>query len=836
MMVFAFLAIGLVAIGSKVVGTQETLVPGATSPAHAAAHVRPSNITIDALEFAEPPLTEIAAADGATLAHSIRGYALEVSPFHLWLVHTPSRIVGGLADVLGELAPDDLDRDLLRTDEFGWRSVDTLPLTLEEADAIAEWVTKGGPSAFGDHGALPGFVIEAYTPAADEVLAAPRYQIRWNPSLLLSEHTRARLDRDPTDDDGVSAAAWVRALSKDLWGLLEAPRDRALSAWALQHDAPPPGWQEVPPKTGLAELLDGIVEPKPTWRVSRAVPKWQLGESRSEWVFAHLVGCRYVELVEHLPVEVVPQLREFLADEHVGAFQVWLRPTARRSYPAGRLAVLGRVGWVEGDVERRHGLWGLEYAAEVALAEHGLPLTGTHDRFDRHALVRSRKKNQEYYLDHGTGEPSPRAYSTLDTSVQARLADALERLEAEHDTSLTMGIVVDLESRDVLALDWRDPYEFGLIAPFQHAFTPGSTFKLVTMALALEHTTLEPHTPFDVGYGHYRVPGTSRVVGEAEGFATGEISAAMCLAKSSNAGMVQIAHTMSPELWIRETARLGYGLAPAAPLVPANWYNPAGIIGERAKKNDRNTWSKSRNLTSVAFGDSMSTSLVQHVTALCALVDDGHLRPLRWLDRLESAGVVTELAPSAGPRVMSDHTVAQLRDMMRLGALEGTGRRLERPDCVVLETKTGTYEKLVRGDVSYHAMGADLATARAAAREAGEECEWDSVEAHKRLRGQWVGAKQGYTSSIVVVGHLEDDPTRRVLVYVVAEDPRGEARFGSDVTGITAVEMVTYALGVDDTVTRREAVLPGNDRPRLEAFTVPAVEDLSERPWEEVSR
>ena len=836
MMVFAFIAFGLVAIAFKIVATQEELVPGASSPVHAASFVRPQHISIDALEYAEPPLFELAARDGSTLAHSVRGYALEASPYHLWLVHTPARIVAGLADVLGELTPDDLDRALLRTDEFGWRSVDTLPLTRAEADAISAWIAAGGPRAFDDVGPLPGLIVEAYTPAEGEALESPRYQLRWSPRLLLSEHTRARLDADPLDDDRISAATWARALSRKLWELLEGPRDRALAAWSSANDTPPPGWQLVPPKTGLAKLLDGIVEPKPTWRVSATVPQWQLAESRSEWVFAHLVGCRYTELVEHLPVELVPRVRAFLADEHVGAFQMWLRPTARRSYPATRLGVLGRVGWIDGDFERRHGLWGLEYAAEVALLGEGLPASGTHDRFDRDAFVRSRKKNQEYYRDHGAGDDPPRAVATIDPAIQARMGDALARLEAEHDTSLTMGIVIDLDTRDVLALDWRDPYEFGLIAPFQHSFTPGSTFKLVTMALALEHTSVRPGTTFDVGYGHYRVPGTSRVVGEAEGFATGTISAAMCLAKSSNAGMVQIGHEVPVPVWKQETTRLGYGLAADAPLLPNAWYNPSGIIGERASANDKNVWSKTRSHTSVAFGDSMSTTMVQHVTALCALVHDGELRPLRWLDRLEDGGVVVELEPSVGPRVVSERTVADLRSMMRLGAREGTGRRLARPDGLVLETKTGTYEKLVKGDVSYHAMGADLARARERAREEGEEPAWDSNDAHRRLRGQWVGAKQGYTSSIVVVGHLESDPTRRVLAYVVAEDPRGEARFGSDVTGITAVELVAYALGVDDAEERRRSLVADGRAPRLEAFAVPAVEDLSERPWEEVGR
>jgi hypothetical protein len=831
MIAFAFIAFGLLAVGSKVVATQELEALAAGVEDDGTRHERPEPIVQTALEYAEPPLFELTDRAGSTLAHSVRGFALEASPFHLWLVHTPARILDGFERVLGEQIGADLDRQLLRVDEYGWRSVEGLALTRDEAAAISQWVADGGPTLYPNVDPLPGLIVEARLPEpgapSDQIL----YGLRWSPLLLLDESVRQRIDRKLDDDRTVSAATWVRALGTGLWKYLEGPRERELALWAQASDEPPTGWEVVPPKTGLAKLLDGVIETPPAWRVSRTVPHWQLIGSSSEWVFERLMPCRYVELCDRLTLEQVDAVRTFLAEEHVGAFQVWLPPTSDRRYPATRFRALGNVGWVDGDVRQRHALFGIQYAAERTLARLELDAPGVNERFERNILVRARSHDQEYYVDHGSGSLPPRVVSTLDLGIQVRLGAALESIESEHDTSLTMGVVVDLDTRDVLALDWRDPYEFGTFAPLQHGFTPGSTFKIITMALALDADLVRPGKLFDVGYGHFLVPGTRRVVGEAEGFATGEITASMCLARSSNAGMVQIGHLVPVETWKQRTLEFGYGRSLPIDLLPPNWQNPAGIIGERASANDRNVWSRTRSHTSVSFGDAMSVNMLQHVTALCALVHDGELRPLRLIEAVEAGARTIELPPSTGETVVRPRTVEQLRAMMSLGATEGTGRRLERPDGLLLETKTGTYEKLERGDVSYHVMGESLRRAR----EAGEE--WKAGAAHREHSGDWGGAKWGYTSSIVVVGEVASGPLagRRILTYIVAEDPRGEVRFGSEVTGTAAVDVVAYALGYD-AADRLRARVHSDGRPRLDAVAIPELEDLEERPWTGVGR
>jgi hypothetical protein len=111
---------------------------------------------------------------------------------------------------------------------------------------------------------------------------------------------------------------------------------------------------------------------------------------------------------------------------------------------------------------------------------------------------------------------------------------------------------------------------------------------------------------------------------------------------------------------------------------------------------------------------------------------------------------------------------------------------------------------------------------------------WNGGEAYREHRGDWDGRRSAYTSSIVAVGNLEGSD-RRVLVFMLAEDPLGEEHFGSYVTGDAAVEVLASALGFDDREAERLTVLE-DGRPRMSGVYVPTAEELPERPWEAVGR
>jgi cell division protein FtsI/penicillin-binding protein 2 len=787
-------------------------------------------------DYKDPPFFTLTDRHGTVLAQSVPSYSIEASPFHLWLAHTPERVLNGLAEALAldTAARHELSALLFALDEQGELRISRWPLTRLEAEALDGWIRSGGPraeDAGDDVGELPGWRVELCRedPATGPGtllagLEGPFYELVWRPQVALSQATRERHGPDLVGRRG-AAALWAARLARGLLPLLEGPRarERAVLRAAWDLDPRPVAERPVPRgyalakdrvrRTGLAATLrDAVLGPG-------AVPAdddWVFVGPPQEWVFDGLVPRRYALVQDQLTADRLPQVRRFLAQEELSDFQLWLEPTSRREYPVGELAVLGTWEWWPspgaaddaGPVRRpSRGLENLGYVTlRAAEAERGDPrqgvgqphlVAGEADGL-RRALLRPRRPGdpRDYYLGRSDGVAPAAFESSLDLELQRTAGRELEALLADHDAALAMAVVIELETREVLALDWRAKYASIDFPPLQHAFTPGSTFKLVTAALALEQRLVEPTDVYDVGYGSYVVrepvsgrPGRfrSREVGEAEGFATGRITVAECVAHSSNSGMVQIGHQVPVAVWKEKTRELGYGLPVAAELLAEGLYQAPTRVGEPEDRGG-NAWGKTRSHTSVCFGDSVSTTLLQHAQALAALVDDGRLRPLRFARAYHVDGRRIELPTDPGRAVVRPDVSAQLRAMMRLGAAEGTGEKVVRPPWLALHTKTGTTEKL-RFDVCAHKFW----SAYAASRERGES--WDDGQRYSQLRGQFAPRRACYVSSIVALAQSPVDG-RRVLVLVVADDPHGPERFGSKVAGPTAVNLLVAALGL----------------------------------------
>ncbi|MEO0653065.1 MAG: penicillin-binding transpeptidase domain-containing protein, partial [Planctomycetota bacterium] len=544
----------------------------------------------------------------------------------------------------------------------------------------------------------------------------------------------------------------------------EGPRERERRYLRAKFDADPRPLEDRPVPRGyvlagerirrdgfLAGVRDLLIGPS-------AVPEegdWLFVGPPREWVFDGLIPRRYVELVRELDVGRLDAVRKFLADEELSEYELALEPTARRDYPTGDHGVFGAWEWWQptelgslllpepseeqqaddqAEQEPRvlrptRGLENLGYLALLDVEEEfGDPrvadsahwrtrsalwddppdqayaphlVAGSADRFER-LLLRPRRPGEprDYFMHRENGLDPAIVESTLDLDLQRRLGAALGDLLEEQQAALAMAVVLDLESREVLALDWAAKYASIAFPPLQHTFTPGSTFKLVTAGLALELGKVRADEVFDVGQGEYVVRDRrpsgrvrTRTVHEAEGYARGRITAAQCVARSSNAGMVQIGHRISVDQWKSMTGLLGYGTPAADGLIARGLSNAAGRVGE-LKRDSSDPWALTRSHTSVPFGDSVTTTLLQHAQSLAALTDDGVLRPLRFLRAWRVGERRFEFPAQAGQRVVSPAVSAELRAMMRLGAESGTGKNLERPEGLVLHTKTGTTEKL----------------------------------------------------------------------------------------------------------------------------------------------
>jgi len=325
----------------------------------------------------------------------------------------------------------------------------------------------------------------------------------------------------------------------------------------------------------------------------------------------------------------------------------------------------------------------------------------------------------------------------------------------------------------VLAVDAVDDYGLDGFLPLVQRFTPGSTFKLVTMATALDEGVAEPGTRVDVGHGPMRLGNSSRVIREAEGSQDGVLTAAECVAYSSNRGMVQIGLRIPPEHFREKMLELGYARAPESGL---GWA-ASGVVPALP-------WQPNYSHASVCFGHELTTTLWQHAQALATIARGGNWRPLRLVRAVEFGPERTEVPLPPGRAVFSPSTAAAVHAMMELGAREGTGRSLWE-EGLGLATKTGTAER-VPTELCAHLEAEFLQREGRAPLKRERQALLAQPKPHRR--------SSCYTSSICVLGQLPGTD-RQVMVLIVVEEPRGKEKYGSRVAGPAAKAILLEALG-----------------------------------------
>lgn len=720
-------------------------------------------------ERGQVPAYAIVARDGEEIACFAPRFDLELSPRSLWQAHTPRRMAEALARVLGgQPGADELLAAMLPdADVQGWIRVEAWALGLRQSQRLHECIEDGAGSGAGR---LEGIRLVR---ASDRV-----FQLEWRPETLLGEELRRA--------HGVPQAwRWARRIADGIHSAL--------------HEVP----------------LDSVF-----------VPESEATRAR-EAVWKALLPTAFARALRGIAPERVLALREELEAQGVAAWQMRVAYARDRVYPAGEQELFGSWGFVTPEAADPAPRAGLELAAARLLAGPGCDFLERRPELYRwidDRPVRGQRANR--FLSFNAGSAIPSVQSTLDLGLQRFLGDELRATVAQHEAALAMGIVLEVESGAILALDSAEAYPLQPFAPVYHTFTPGSTFKIVTMAAALEEGEVRADTLLDVEDGEYplaypdgRVSG--RVIHEAEGALTGTDTAERFFAFSVNAALAQIGLRIDDERFHDYLVRLGYGRPPGSGLGP-----------ERAGNLPPTPWSYAYTHASIGFGHELSTTLWRHAEALATVVRGGVHRPLRLFSGVGQADEWVPLEPDVGARVFAPETCAEVRDMMRLGAREGTGREvgatfveslaaaLARPPeegTFDLGTKTGTAQK-VPSEACVHAeLGA-----RARWERAGLPATRARLDSLRRLEKPHAHC---YTSSICAFGRAPHSE-RELMVLIVVDEPRGKERFGSRVAGPAGARVLAEALGLT-----RNGCAPSHEiAPGFGATTL-AVRQASSHPW-----
>ncbi|MEO3472657.1 penicillin-binding protein 2 [Roseomonas sp. CAU 1739] len=276
-------------------------------------------------------------------------------------------------------------------------------------------------------------------------------------------------------------------------------------------------------------------------------------------------------------------------------------------------------------------------------------------------------------------QPNERLRLSLDIRVQLALRDAVQRGITEYNGIGGAGVVIDVNTGEVLSMVSLPDYDANDVgsATMDQRFNrvtvgvyePGSTFKLLTAAMALEHG-LQTWQGYDAAHpisvGRFTI---NDYRGKGRWLALPEI-----LAYSSNLGAARMAAAVGVNDhrdFLRRmgmTSRLGIEIPETAlPLVPP----------QRA-------WRELNTMT-IGFGHGISVTPLHVATAGATIVNGGILRQPTIL--AQEPGV-----ERPGTRIISERTSETMRRLMRLVVTDGSGRSAEVPGYYV-GGKTGTAQK-----------------------------------------------------------------------------------------------------------------------------------------------
>jgi len=280
---------------------------------------------------------------------------------------------------------------------------------------------------------------------------------------------------------------------------------------------------------------------------------------------------------------------------------------------------------------------------------------------------------------------------TIDKNIQYIAEKELD--QAIHDTQAIAGTVIveNPHTGEILALANRPTFNPNLrkqITPaaltdraVSDIYEPGSTFKLVTIASALEEKLTNPNEIFDCQMGSIVYNGMRIRDSKPHGL----LPVWGVLAESSDVGAIKIALRLGEDRFYKYIRAFGFGQQTGIELP-----------GEtRGMTKPVSRWSKV-SIAAISMGQEIGISAVQLAGLVSTFANDGvWVSPRILTGKVEPQGSLQTVSFHPGPthRVISSYTAAEMRAMMQKVVLEGTGRK------AILEGyssagKTGTAQKV----------------------------------------------------------------------------------------------------------------------------------------------
>ena len=575
----------------------------------------------------------------------------------------------------------------------------------------------------------------------------------------------------------------------------------------------------------IGELLGSVLEKDPSWITEQAKD----------------LRRRYKQVGSRIPEQTASQIRAYIQEHDISG--IHLEPTSVRVYPQGTLAAQV-IGFTNASND---GTEGIE-------ASYNSFLAGSAGK------VITTKGNNEMdmpfsFENFQASQKGADVILTLDATVQAclekQLATAIERYDVQNGA---FGLVMNCKTGEILAmatLGSYDPNNYLEIADekvllslqqllenggdsdayskalaearwkqwrnrvLSDGYEPGSTFKVLTMAAALDCGAITLTTPFYCR-GAEQIPGRSQLLHCWRSAGHGAEQTPQALQNSCNIAFAHIALKLGGERFYDYVQRFGILEKTGIDLAGES----KGVFFDKKLITDTDKWGTA-SLTSGSFGQTFKITPLQLVRAISSVVNGGNLLEPYIVSEVVDANGVTLLRqePTVVRTTISPETSATMRELIRSVVTEGTAKNAAVPGFSI-GGKTGTSEKIdVFDENGQRVLDKIVSFVGIAPMEDPEYIVLAALDTPSRSTGIYIS---GGVMAAPTVGAIMAD----ILPYLgVERTAEAEAIPLDNLTGLTLKEaralvkeqkLTVTSLGEGETITAQlpaagEQVLPGSE-------------------------
>lgn len=352
---------------------------------------------------------------------------------------------------------------------------------------------------------------------------------------------------------------------------------------------------------------------------------------------------------------------------------------------------------------------------------------------------------------------------TINFEIQEALERELDNAVSMYNPNQALGIVMDPNTGEILAISSRPSFspsnyqdytteEINRNLPVWMTYEPGSTFKIITLASALEEKVIDLDNDTFFDSGAITVGGATLHCWKHGGH--GEQTYLQVVENSCNPGFVNLGLKLGKEKLFDYIGKFGFGKKTGVDLNGES----TGILFNLDKIGDL-------ELATTAFGQGVSVTPLQQITAVSAAINGGILyKPyiVKSINEPETNSVILENEPIVVRKVISEDTSEKVRYALESVVANGTGHNAY---------------------IAKYRVGGKTGTAQ-------------KVENGRYLVGNYITSFIGFLPA--------DNP--QVIVYIAVDNAKGVTQYGGTIAAPIAKNVLTSAIQALDIEERSDGM------------------------------